>query len=97
MFPQLKQTDIEVIIEKNNLEKSNNLKEFVSRNKENYSFSTLSKIIEYANLKRQKNSAYFTNKFIIQEIFENLPSFDSDELNIIEPSVGSGNFFAFYI
>ena len=95
MFPQLKQTDIEDIIEKNNLEKSDNLKEFVIRNKGNYSISTLSKIIEYANLKRQKNSAYFTNKFIIQEIFENLPSFDSDELNIIEPSVGSGNFLPF--
>ena len=44
-------------------------------------------IIEYANAKRQKNSAYFTNKYIIQTIFENLPEFEADEISIIEPSV----------
>ena len=53
-------------------------------------------IIEYANAKRQKNSAYFTNKYIIQTIFENLPEFEADEISIIEPSVGSGNFPSFH-
>ena len=52
-------------------------------------------IIEYANAKRKKNSAYFTNKYILQVIFENLPEIEGDEISIIEPSVGSGNFLPF--
>lgn len=94
-FPKLTHREVEDIIKKNYLEDSANLKKFVYEQKGNYSLSTLSKIIEFANLKRQKNSAYFTNKFIIQEIFENLPDFDLDVLNIIEPSVGTGNFLPF--
>ena len=83
------------MIETNSLDNIENLKHFLLENKEKYSISTLSKIIEFANSKRLQNSAYFTNKYIIQTIFENLPNFDTNTLNIIEPSVGSGNFLPF--
>lgn len=94
-FPKLSVTMIKKIIDENKLEDNDNLKKYLFDNKYRYSLSTLSNIIEYANLKRQKNSAYFTNKFIIQEIFDNLPNFESEEIDIIEPSVGSGNFLPF--
>lgn len=95
LYPRLKFKDIKELIEKNNLEDNTNLKNFILINKNKFNLFTLSKIIEYANSKRQENSAYFTNKFIIQEIFENLPELSSEYLDIIEPSVGSGNFLPF--
>lgn len=95
LYPRLKFKDIKELIEKNNLEDNTNLKNFILINKNNFNLSILSKIIEYANSKRQENSAYFTNKFIIQEIFENLPELSSEYLDIVEPSVGSGNFLPF--
>lgn len=94
-FPKLTHKDIQEIIDTYELDDNDNLKTFLRENKEKYHLSTLSMIIEYANSKRQKHSAYFTNKFIIQEIFENLPEFDEEEIDIIEPSVGSGNFLPF--
>lgn len=68
---------------------------FIEKNFKNYNFSTLSKIIELSNSKRKKHSAYYTNKFIIQEIFKQLPNFDNKEITILEPSVGIGNFIPF--
>lgn len=95
LLPKLEYKDIKAIINRYELEDSNNLKMYLRKNKDKYSLSTLSMIIEYANSKRQKHSAYFTNKFIIQKIFENLPEFDDEEIEIIEPSVGAGNFLPF--
>ena len=58
-----------------------------------FSLSTLSVIAETSNQARTSNSAYFTNKFIINEIMKELPDFnDRETLTIVEPSVGSGNF-----
>ena len=94
-FHRLTKKDIKEIIEKLHLNNTANLKDFLLDNKENYSLSSLSSIIEYANSKRQQHSAYFTNKFIVQEIFENLPDFEEEEISIIEPSVGAGNFLPF--
>lgn len=95
LFPKLEHKDIKEIIDRYKLDDSNNLKMYLIENKDKYSLSTLSTIIEYANSKRQKHSAYFTNKFIVQEIFENLPEFEAEEIDIIEPSVGAGNFLPF--
>lgn len=93
--PLLTYSEIKDIIDKNNLDNISNLKSFIKGNIDVYNISTLSKIIEYSNAKRQKNSAYFTNKYIIQEIFRNLPDIAEDEISIIEPSVGAGNFLPF--
>lgn len=95
LFPKLTYKEIKNLINQNNLVDNERLKQFLHENKNIYSLSTLSAIIELANTKRQVNSAYFTNKFIVQEIFKNLPDLDSEELNIIEPSVGAGNFLPF--
>lgn len=94
-YPKLKLKDIKELIERNNLYNNVKLKNFILIHRHEYNLSTLSKIIEYSNSKRQENSAYFTNKFIIQEIFEQLPEFTSEYLDILEPSVGSGNFLPF--
>lgn len=80
-------------IEKENLYNLSNLKEFINREKENLDISLLSLIIELANNNREKYSAYYTNDFIIKDIIELLPKFeDKNEISIIEPSVGAGNF-----
>ncbi len=95
LLPKLTHKDIKEIIGNNKLDENGNLKKYLCENKDRLSLSALSMIIEYANAKRQKNSAYFTNKYIIQTIFENLPELETDEISIIEPSVGSGNFLPF--
>lgn len=95
LLPKLTYRDIKEIIEENKLDENSNLKKYLYESKNRLSLSTLSMIIEYANAKRQKNSAYFTNKHIIQDIFENLPELEAEEISIIEPSVGSGNFLPF--
>ncbi len=71
------------------------LKDFVWANKGKYSRTTLSLIVELANSERQQNSAYYTNKHIIQEIYKTLPDIKKDLITIVEPSVGVGNFLPF--
>lgn len=95
LTPRLTYREIKELIEKENLENSVLLKSFILKYIDQFGLSTLSMIIELANSKRQKNSAYFTNKFLIQEIFEMLPKFDMEDISIIEPSVGAGNFLPF--
>ena len=54
--------------------------------------SALGRIAELCNAKRTENAAYFTNKSLITEIIKNLPTVDKEEISILEPSVGVGNF-----
>ncbi len=91
----LTETEIKKIITEKNLDVFDNLKQFILDSKETLSLSTLSLVIEMANLKRQSHSAYYTNKFIIQEILDVLPNFEKKTISIIEPSVGAGNFLPF--
>ena len=81
---QLSSKEISILTNKQNL------LEFLQKNKEQISISSLSHLVEYVN--NNENSAYFTNKFIINEIIKSLPTFDKERITIIEPSVGSGNF-----
>lgn len=84
------------LIEKHNLFKFLDLKEFILNNKTTMSLSDLSLLIELSNNNREKHSAYYTNDFIIEEIMALLPSFqDKSTISIIEPSVGAGNFLPF--
>lgn len=57
--------------------------------------ATLARIAELTNSKRENNAAYYTNKFIVNEIFKELPNIDKEEICILEPSVGVGNFLPF--
>ncbi|WP_239684757.1 DNA cytosine methyltransferase [Streptococcus constellatus] len=91
----LSEAEIKKLIIENDLEVFDTIKQFIVDNKEKFSLSTLSSIIELANSRRQNHSAYYTNKFIIQEILADLPDFDKESISIIEPSVGAGNFLPF--
>lgn len=92
----LNHSEIISIIEKENLYKVSNLKNFVKREKERLELGFLSRIIELANNNRETHSAYYTNDFIIKDIIDLLPNFsDKDEISIIEPSVGAGNFLPY--
>lgn len=68
---------------------------FVRENPEQLSLPELQRIVELCNAKREENAAYYTNKFIVNEIMDVLPDFGKDEIRILEPSVGAGGFLPF--
>lgn len=84
--------EIKDIIKNFDLFDRDNLKKFILENKLNLGYSSLCRIAELTNSNREENSAFFTNKFIINEILKSLPDFEKERINIIEPSVGVGNF-----
>lgn len=88
-------TVINQTIEKYDLEKVENLISFIEQNPLGLGSASLARISELTNSKRENNSAYYTNKFIVNEIFKQLPEFEKDEIRILEPSVGVGNFLPF--
>ena len=73
------------------------LNQFVAENPEALSLPELQRIVELCNAKREENSAYYTNKFIVNEIMEILPDFGKEEIRILEPSVGAGGFIPFLV
>lgn len=83
---------IKKIISENNLNDTNALIEFVSKNPIKLSLPTLSKIAELSNTKRTDNAAYFTSKPLITEIISLIPSTEKEIVRVLEPSVGVGNF-----
>ena len=87
------QSDMMLIIEKNNLQNIDNLKGFIEENKQNLDYSILLKIAEFSNTKRNDNAAYYTTQDIVYSIVKNLPdSKNYKNLSILEPSVGIGAF-----
>ncbi len=86
---------IEKTIEKYELDDAEKLIKFIMENPLNLGGASLARIAELTNSKRENNAAYYTNKFIVNEIFKQLPEFEGDEINILEPSVGVGNFLPF--
>ena len=84
--------EIEQIIKRNGLTDPQNLVSFIS-SKKCLGFPFLSKVAELANSHREDNAAYYTRQDICYAIIKNLPNFDdTTELNILEPSIGVGNF-----
>lgn len=83
------------IIKKYDLEDRNKLRNFIGENPLSLGVASLARIAELTNSKRENNSAYYTNKYIINEIFNYLPEFEKNEIYILEPSVGVGNFLPF--
>lgn len=82
-------------IEKYKLEEAENLMRFILNNPLNLGNASLARIAELTNSKRENNAAYYTNKFIVNEIYKQLPDFDKDAISVLEPSVGVGNFLPF--
>lgn len=91
----LESIDINKLILNYALDKKENLYSFVEKNPEDLDISTLMRIAELCNAKREENAAFYTNKFIVNEIMGSLPSFSKDVVHILEPSVGTGSFLPF--
>jgi DNA (cytosine-5)-methyltransferase 1 len=91
--PKLVLRDLNNLITEKELNKTSVLNDFITKNQEKYSLSTLFKIAELSNSRRNENAAFYTSQEIVNSIIEELPSFyGMKELNILEPSVGIGNF-----
>lgn len=93
---RLTDTEILKLIEQEELLQQENLLQFIDKS-DSYCISTVSRVIELANSKREKNEAFFTNKSILNEVYKELPDINKDELHILEPSVGCGNFLPYII
>lgn len=83
---------IKKIISNNNLKTSERLLAFLEDNWDKLSEKDLRDIAEYANANRQKNSAYYTDSFIIQDMIDSLPNAKKRKIRVLEPAVGIGNF-----
>lgn len=98
---QQKDLFIQALIKEQLLDKPEKLLEFIKNNKKksggNYDFATLSRISELACTKRSERAAYYTEKETLNEIFQHLPIIEKDQIKILEPAVGSGNFIPFII
>ena len=79
------------------LDSRKNLRAFLNENPLDLDIASLMRIAELCNAKREKNAAFYTNKFIVNEIMGKLPEFSKEEIRILEPSVGAGSFLPFLI
>lgn len=87
--------EVKELIQQFNLTDKDNLKDFL-RNNESYSYADLACIIEYTNQLRLEHSAYYTDPILCREVEKVLPDFGAEqEITILEPSVGAGNFLPF--
>lgn len=66
--------------------------QFIEENPMNLSVSALSRIAELSNTRRTDDGAFYTNKALITEMVKHLPDVEKDEIHILEPSAGVGNF-----
>ena len=87
--------EINKLIADRALVERDNLKEFLKANPLDLDVASLMRITELCNAQREKNAAFYTNKFIVNEIMGSLPTFAKDEVRILEPSVGAGSFIPF--
>ena len=90
-LPELTEKEVENIIKKRKLNDIATLKEYIRMNV--LEFPNLSKIAELANAEREDNAAYYTRQDLCYSIVKNLPEAKKfTTLNILEPSIGVGNF-----
>ena len=88
----LSEQDIKLLIDRKKLTTPSCLVDYI-RNNNHYGFAELSKIAELANAQREDNAAYYTRQDICYTIVKSLPDARNyTELNILEPSIGVGNF-----
>ena len=77
------------------LDDADKLISFIKKNPLNLGGASLARLAELTNSMRENNSAYYTNKYIVNEIYKDLPEFEEETIHILEPSVGVGNFLPF--
>ena len=93
----LSEQDIKALINKMMLTTHSCLVNYI-RDNSHLGFAELSKIAELANAERENNAAYYTRQDICYSIIKNLPDAKNyTELNILEPSIGVGNFLPILI
>ena len=92
----LSDKELRLFIEDRGLKDIDKLKEFIDTDNE-LSVYSLSRLVELANASRVENSGYFTQKETLRRIFSNLPEINREPIQILEPSVGMGNFLPFII
>ncbi|NLD19887.1 MAG: N-6 DNA methylase [Clostridiales bacterium] len=88
-------TEVNKIIVEKNLTDREALTGFLKANPFDLDMASLMRITELCNARREKNAAFYTNKFIVNEIMGQLPVFSKDTIRILEPSVGAGSFVPF--
>lgn len=88
-------TEVNKIIADKKLTDRNALTEFLKANPLNLDMASLMRITELCNARREKNAAFYTNKFIVNEIMGQIPVFNKETIRILEPSVGAGSFIPF--
>lgn len=88
-------TEVNKIIADKKLTDRNALTKFLKSNPLNLDMASLMRITELCNARREKNAAFYTNKFIVNEIMGQLPVFNKEAIRILEPSVGAGSFIPF--
>ena len=89
----LSTTELNNIIKKDELHKTENLISFINSNFKILGLENIFQIAEYANSSRQENSAFFTRKDIAFTVVKDLPELKGKKkIRILEPSVGIGNF-----
>ncbi len=89
---KLSDQEMKTLIKKKELTDCSKLIDFVRQSK-TYSFVDLSKIAELANSQRDNNAAYYTRQDICFTIINSLPNYkERTSINILEPSIGVGNF-----
>lgn len=94
--PEFTEQDAKCLIEKKHLSETANLLTFIKNS--NRKFAELAKIAELANAERDHNAAYYTRQDLCFSIVSNLPdSKNYATLNILEPSIGVGNFLPMII
>ena len=91
-FHIVKNSDIARIVGKYRFSNVDELISFIDENPLNLSVSALSRIAELSNSKRTDNAAFYTNKSLITRMMMELPDFEQDEISVLEPSAGVGNF-----
>lgn len=80
------------IISNHHLSNPDSLYEFLDENPLELGICDLINIVELCNLHREQNAAFYTSKFLVNEIMNELPDIPKDEIHILEPSVGAGSF-----
>ncbi|MFR5684713.1 MAG: DNA (cytosine-5-)-methyltransferase, partial [Clostridia bacterium] len=72
----LTNTMVDKTINEYNLLDINKLINFISENPLNMGSASLARIAELTNSQRESNAAYYTNKYIINEIYKKLPDIE---------------------
>ena len=94
-------SEIKSIIKNKDLTNIEKLIDFIKNNSLgkglDFDVSTMSRLSELASTSRSERAAYYTEKETLTLIFQHLPHIEKDEIRILEPAVGCGNFIPFIV